>query len=144
MNQSPIAWTPLLKPKLVPLVAIRLHPSQQLTRLTYLHLLGERIQRMVDSSPDPKVAVKELVQAMFEEGLLSDTGNCPPSEAGNRLILSNSEVEEILTNLGVFRRLTKAKPPLVENLMAHQALMSDRDDPLGRLKTWASQMGQEP
>ena len=113
-----------------------------MTRLTYLHLLAERIQRMVDNSLNPKVTAKELVQAMFEEGLLPDTGNCPPDDAGNRLVLSNSDVWEKLTSLGVFRKLPKAKPPLVANLMAHQALTSDLDDPNGRLKSWASGMGQ--
>jgi hypothetical protein len=140
---TPIAWTPLLKPQLVPLVAIHAYPNQVLDRDIYLSQLSSRIQRMVNACPNPKTAVKEFLQTMFEEGLVKDIANCPPQEAGTNLIVSNSEVWDILSNLGVFQSLTKAKPPLVANLMAHQALSLDLNDPLGRLKTWATLMARE-
>jgi hypothetical protein len=47
----------------------------------------------------------------------------------------------IVMELKVFKQMP-AKPPLVENLMANQALKADLDDPVGRLKSWASRMAQ--
>jgi hypothetical protein len=139
-----IAWTPLLKPQHIPLVAISCSPQQRLNREIYLHLLSDRIQGMVDKSPDPQAAVKQFQEALFAEGMVSDMATCPIEEVGQNLVLSNPDVWEKLSNLGVFQKLLTAKPPLVANLMAHQALTSDQDDPTGRLLAWASRMGQVP
>jgi hypothetical protein len=137
-----IAWTPLLKPLLVPLVAIHAHGPLMIDRDIYLSNLSSRIQRMVNASPDPKAAVKEFQETLFQESLVSEVPYCPTEEAGTNLILSNSRVWDVLSNMGVFHKMP-AKPPLVTNLMAHQALMLDLDDPVGRLKSWAGRMARE-
>jgi hypothetical protein len=139
-----IAWTPLLKPHYIPLVAISCSPEQRLNREIYLHLLSDRIQGMIDKSPSPKDALNQFQETMFAEGLVRDVANCPLEDVGQNLVLSNSDVWDKLSNLGVFERLTKARLPLVANLMAHQALNSDQSDPMGRLLDWASRMGQVP
>ena len=108
----------------------------------YLSNLSSRIQRMVNASPDPKAAVKEFQETLFQESLVSEVPYCPTEEAGTNLILSNSRVWDVLSNMGVFSKMP-VEPPLVTNLMAHQALMSDLDDPVGRLKSWASRMARE-
>jgi hypothetical protein len=137
-----IAWTPLMKPLLVPLVAIHVYPHMTIDRDIYLSSLSSRIQRMVNASPDPKAAVNEFVEAMFEEGLWRDTGHCPVDRAGTNLVLSNPDSWEMLSNMGVFQKLP-VKPPLVTYLMAHEALMSDLDDSVGRLKSWAGGMARQ-
>ena len=65
----------------------------------------------------------------------------PGARGGNRLVESNSEVWEKLSSLGVFPKLTKAKLPLLPNLMAHQTLTADLQSPADGLMQWASQMG---
>jgi len=125
-------------------VAIRCHPNQEFDRDIYMSLLGDRIQHMVDEAPDPDEAVNALQAQMFSHGLVMDVGHCPANEAGNRLVWSNLAVEEKLSNLGVFQRLKKVKPPLIENLMAHQALASESESPVDNLTLWASQIGAVP
>jgi hypothetical protein len=108
----------------------------------YLSSLSSRVQRMVNASPDPRAAVKEFQETLFEESLVSEVPYCPTEEAGTNLILSNSRVWDVLSNMGVFRKMpAKALP--VTNLMAHEALMLDLDDPVGRLKSWAGRMARE-
>lgn len=140
----PIAWTPLLKPQLIPLLAIRCPPMQELDRDLYLSYLSDRIQAMVDALPEENRsdAVGQFQEEMFRTGLVKDVGHCPPDDAGVNLVMSNSEIWEKLSNLGVSQRLRKAKYPLIENLMAHQALMSDRENPVDNLTMWAWRMGQ--
>ena len=106
----------------------------------YLSNLSSRIQRMVNASPDPKAAVKEFQETLFQESLVSEVPYCPTEEAGTNLILSNSRVWDVLSNMGVFSKMP-VEPPLVTNLMAHQALMSDLDDPVGRLRNLTDQRG---
>ncbi len=67
-----VAWTPLLNPDLVPLVAIHAHSPLMMDRDVYLSCLSSRIQRMVNASPDPRVAVKEFVETLFQESLVSE------------------------------------------------------------------------
>jgi hypothetical protein len=109
-----------------------------------MSLLGDRIQRMVDEASDPSEAVRALQEEMFSSGLVLDVGHCPVDEAGNRLVWSNPAIEEKLSSLGVFQKLRKVRHPLVESLMAHQALMSDRENPGDNLTLWASQIGAVP
>jgi len=139
-----IAWSPLKDPRKAYLVAIRCHPNQKLDRHIYMSLLGDRIQRMVDEAPDSDEAVSALQEEMFTSSLVLDVGHCPASEAGNRLVWSNPAVEEKLSSLGVFQKLSKLKQPLVEDLMAHQALMSEKDNPVDNLTLWAAQIGAVP
>ncbi len=138
-----IAWTPLLKPELIPLLAIRCPPTQQLDRDIYLSYLSDRVQAMVDALPeeDQADAVQQVQEVMFRTGLVREVGFCPADEVGVNLVMSNSEIWEKLSNLGVSQRLRKARYPLMENLMAHQALMSDRENPGDCLMKWASRMG---
>src|SRR5271156_2018862 len=135
-----VAWSPLKDPRKAYLVAIRCHPNQELDRHIYMSLLGDRIQHMIDEAPDPDEAVSALQEEMFRTGLVIEVGHCPADEAGSRLVWSNSAIEEKLSNLGVFERLKKAKQPLIENLMAHQALVSDNENPVDNLTLWASQI----
>jgi hypothetical protein len=137
-----VAWTPLLKPDLVSLVAVHAHSPLMMDPDIYLSSLSTRIQRMVNASPDPKAAVREFQETLFQESMVSEVPYCPTEEAGNNLICSNSRVWDILSNMGVFQRMP-VNPPLITNLMAHQALSLDLDDPVGRLKSWASRMARE-
>jgi len=77
-----IAWTPLLKPDLVPLVAIHAHSALMIDRDSYLSNLSSRIQRMVNASPDPKAAVKEFVQTLFGRGWCRKCGTARPMRPG--------------------------------------------------------------
>jgi hypothetical protein len=139
-----IAWTPLLKPQLIRLLAIRCPSTQQLDRDLYLSYLSDRVQAMVDALPeeDHVDAVRQFQEEMFSTGLVREVGFCPADEVGVTLVMSNSEIWEKLSNLGVSQRLRKARYPLIENLMAHQALMSDRENPVDNLTMWAWRMGQ--
>jgi hypothetical protein len=122
-------------------VAIRCLPTQPLDRDLYLSLLGDRIQEMVDTAPDPEEAVSALQEAMFSSGLVGDVGHCPMDEAGNRLVWSNPAVEEQLSNLGVFQRLSDIELPLIENLLAYEVFMSQKENPVDNLTMWAWHIG---
>src|ERR1700694_2489775 len=130
-----IAWTPLHEPQLVRLLAIRCPPSQKLTDGLYLSYLGDRIQAMVDDLPEDlrEDAVRQFQEAMYCESLLGEILHCPPDEVGVNLVISNPQVWEGLSNLGIEQRLIDVKHPLIENLMAHEALMSDRENPIDNL-----------
>jgi hypothetical protein len=138
-----IAWTPLLNPKKIFLVAIRCHPQQEFDREVYLSLLGDRIQAMVDASPDPKEAVSQLQEEMHSTGLVKDVAHCKTERAGIDLVEGNPEIWEICSNLGVFQKLRYVRQPLIENLMAHQALISDQENLVDGLTLWASLMALE-
>ena len=141
MAPKHIAWSPLAEPEEIYGVAIRCLPTQQLDRDLYMSFLGDRIQEMVDTAPDSEEAVTALQEAMFSSGLLSDVVHCPTDEAGNRLVWSNPAVQEQLSILGVFQRLREVKHPLIENLMAHEVFMSQKDNPVDNLTMWAWHMG---
>lgn len=130
-----------MEPEEIYAVAIRCLPTQSLDRDVYMGFLAERIQEMVDSAPDPAEAVAALQEAMFSGGLLSDVGHCPIDEAGTRLVEGNPAVEERLSIVGVFQNLREIKHPLIENLLAHEVLMSQREDPVGSLTMWAWHIG---
>jgi hypothetical protein len=105
-----------------------------------MNFLGDRIQEMVDTAPDPEEAVSALQEEMFSSGLVMDVGHCPTSEAGNRLVWSNPAVEERLSNLGVFEELRHVVCPLIESLLAYEALKSQEDNPVDNLTLWAWQI----
>src|SRR5712692_836221 len=95
----PVAWTPLLKPQLIPLLAIRCPPTQRLDRDIYLSYLSDRVQAMVDALPeeDQKDAVSQFQEEMFRTGLVREVGFCPADEVGVNLVMSNSEIWEKLS-----------------------------------------------
>jgi hypothetical protein len=136
-----IAWSPLNEPGEIYAVAIRCLPSQSLNRDIYMSLLGDRIQEMVDTAPDAEEAVSALQEEMFSSGLVSDVGYCPTDEAGNRLVCSNPAVEEQLSILGVFRGLGEVKHPLIENLLAYEVFVSQKENPVDNLTMWAWHIG---
>ena len=122
-------------------MAIRCLATQRLDRDLYMSFLGDRIQEMVDTAPDPEEAVAALQEAMFCCGLVSDVGHCPTDEAGNRLVAGNPAVEEQLSILGVFQSLREVKHPLIENLLAHEVFSSQKENPVDNLTTWAWHIG---
>jgi hypothetical protein len=130
-----------MDPEEIYAVAIRCAPTQQLDRDLYMCILGHRIQEMVDTAPDPDEAVSALQQAMYSDGLIPDVGRCPTGEAGNRLVWSNPAVEEQLSNLGVFGNLREIEYPLIENLLAHEVFMSQKENPVDNLTTWVWHIG---
>jgi len=85
LMQKWVAWSPSSDPELVELGAILCHSEQKLDRDTYLYLVGERLQRIVDSAEDPAEATHELQNTLFEYGLGPDL-HCPPENAGNWLV----------------------------------------------------------
>jgi hypothetical protein len=125
-------------------VAIRCLPTQPLDRDLYMSLLGDRIQEMVDTAPDPEEAVSALQEAMLSSGLVSEVRHCPTDEAGNRLVWSNPAVEEQLSNLGVFQSLREVRQPLIENLLAHEVFASQKENPVDNLTMWAWHIGGRP
>jgi hypothetical protein len=130
-----------MEPEEIYAVAIRCLPTQSLDRNIYMSLLGDRIQEMVDTAPDPEEAVSALQEEMFSSGLVGDVGHCPTDEAGNRLVWSNPSVEERLSILGVFKSLSAVKHPLIENLLAHEVFRSQRENPVDNLTMWAWHIG---
>lgn len=122
------------------MVAIRCLPTQELDSYLYMSILSDRIQEMVDTAPDPEGAVSALQEEMYGSGLIMDVGHCPTSEAGIRLVSSNPAVEERLSILGVFEKLRHVVHPLIENLLAHEALKSQVDNPVDNLTLWAWQI----
>jgi len=73
---------------------------------------------------------------------VSEVRYCPTDEAGTNLILSNSRVWDVLSNMGGVPK-DASDTPASHELDAHQALMLDLDDPVGRLKSWAGRMARE-
>jgi hypothetical protein len=136
-----IAWSPLMDPRKAYAVAIRCSPTQQFDRDIYMSILGDRIQQMVDTAPDPAEAVSALEEAMCSAGLVSYVDHCPTDEAGNRLVWSNPSIGEQLSNLGVFRNLGELEYPLIESLCAHEVFMSQRENPADNLTMWAWHIG---
>ena len=130
-----------MEPKEIYAVAIRCLPTQVLDRNIYMSLLGDRIQEMVDTAPDPTEAVSALQEEMLSSGLVGDVGHCPTDEAGNRLVWSNPAIEEQLSNLGVFQSLREIKHPLIENLLAYEVFMSQKENPVDNLTMWAWHIG---
>jgi hypothetical protein len=130
-----------MEPREIYAVAIRCLPMQHLDRDLYMSLLGDRIQEMVDTAPDPEEAVSALQEAMFSSGLVSEVGHCPTDEAGNRLVWSNPAVAEQLSNLGVFQSLREVRQPLIENLLAHEVFVSQKENPVDNLTMWAWHIG---
>lgn len=130
-----------MEPEEIYAVAIRCLPTQVLDRDLYMSFLGDRIQEMVDTAPDPEEAVSALQEAMFSSGLVSEVGHCPTDEAGNRLVCSNPAVEERLSILGVFQSLREVKRPLIENLLAHEVFLSQEENPVDNLTMWAWHIG---
>jgi hypothetical protein len=138
-----IAWCPSFDPELVELGAVLCHPEQKLDRNTYLCLVGERIQRIVDAAEDPVEATHELEKSLFEYGLGPDL-SCPPENAGNWLVWSNPGVEEYLANKGLLEGLRNKKPK--EMAVAREVIEGDaeNDDAIGWLQMWAWRLSQIP
>jgi hypothetical protein len=130
-----------MEPGEIYVVAIRCLPTQRLDRDLYMSFLGDRIEEMVDTAPDPEEAVAEFQEAMFNEGLLSELVHCPTDGAGNHLVWSNPAVAEQLSNLGVFQSLNQIKYPLIENIRAHQVFKYQKENPGDNLSMWAWHIG---
>lgn len=137
-----VAWAPTREEPGAQISAVLCHPEQALDRELYLSLLGDRIQRMIDASPDPQGATNELANLLFEQGLLADAGHVPAEEAGNRLVWSNPAIEERLGNRNLLSKIKAAKPH--EMPEARKAILADQADPLTRLLSWGSAIAQLP
>jgi hypothetical protein len=138
-----VAWCPSSDPELVELGAVLCHPEQELDWDIYLCLVGERIQRIVDSAEDPAEATHELQNTLFEYGLGPDL-RCPPENAGNWLIWSNLSVAENFSNKGLLDNIKKKKPEEVP--IAREVIQGDLDDDdaIGRLQMWAWRLSRLP
>lgn len=138
-----VAWCPSSDPELVELGAVLCHPEQKLDRDTYLYLVGERIQRIVDSAEDPAEATYALQNTLLEYGLGPDL-NCPPNKAGNWLVWSNPGVEEYLSNKGLLDDLENKL--LQEMPVARAAIENDTqsDDAIAWLHMWAWRLSRIP
>jgi hypothetical protein len=136
-----VAWSPSSDPELVELGAVLCHPEQKLDRDTYLYLVGEGIQRIVDLAEDPAEATCELQNMLFEYGLGPDLP-CPPENAGNWLIWSNLSVAENFGRNELLDNLKNRSPE--EVAVTREVIESDvqNEDAIGRLQMWAWQLAQ--
>jgi hypothetical protein len=66
---------------------------------------------MVNASPDPKAAVKEFVETLFEEGLLKDVTNCHGERLDTGATTSAGRSDTALETVGVLARDTPAPAP---------------------------------
>jgi hypothetical protein len=140
-RMSRVAWSPLSSPDKIRLTSILCPANQAMDRLMYLSFLGDRVQSMVDAWPEPAELVWQLQEEMFRTGLVREIGYCPSDQAGSRLIEGNPNVEEKLSQLGVFRALSHGKNvPTTDDLAARRALQAEKEDPADGLLMWASQI----
>jgi hypothetical protein len=130
-----IAWSPSSNPRLNRVGAVLLSPKQPLDRQMYLSLLADRVQAMVDRSPDPKQAAAMLHQQMVDAGLAM-SGSLTPEQVGEKLVMSNPDLWERLDSLHLLEHLKTARP--IESPDARTELQLDLQTPLLRLQGWAS------
>ena len=137
-----IAWAPTTTGDGLLLTAVMVASGQKnLDRDLCLNLLGQRIQSLVDASPDKRYAVNQLHEALFEAGLYPDLGTIPVNEAGNWLVWSNPGVESRLLDVGA---LPRKLPPLKEVSAARTVLKTERDDPPSGLAAWVAAVTRLP
>jgi hypothetical protein len=111
-------------------------------RPLYLSFLGDRIQAMVEASPNPRNISVMFQEEFARSGLVREVGHCPLHEVGLRLVASNPSVWEKLDSLGVFKAIRHLKrAPPTDNLAARRSLLADKDSPADSLLQWASLMG---
>ncbi|MDB6102553.1 MAG: hypothetical protein JWO52_2552 [Gammaproteobacteria bacterium] len=123
------------------LSAILVHPQQEITRDLYLMFLGERIQRLVNACQDPRQAVRDLVEDLFEAGLLPDVGHVPTQRAGAYLVSSNPGTEYRLSQWGVLPNASLLPWEMPE---AREVLNDERYDPESNLRSWAGLLRYAP
>ena len=134
-----------MHPDKIRLVAILCPANQMIDRYLYVNFLGDRIQRMVDASEDPREAVARLQEKMYRTGLVMDAGHCPTDKAGNYLIWNNPAVEEKLCNLRVFQSIGKERRvPSTDNLTVRRELEAEKHSPMDGLLSWVHSMGAVP
>jgi hypothetical protein len=138
-NVQLIAWAPKSDPPhLAQISTVLLSPKQPLPldRSTYLTLLSNRVQQLVNRSLDPQESVNALVDQMYEDALLPDQGTVKWQAAGPQLVLSNPTVDLRLRELAIYSGLKFAKP--TEQELARQVVNDDLQSPQSRLLDWAS------
>lgn len=138
-----IAWCPSSDPELAEIGAVLCHPDQKLDRDTYLYLVGERIQRIVDFAADPAEAADALQNTLLAYGLGPDL-SCPPDKAADWFVRSNPGVEECLERRGLLEDLRSKT--LRETPAARAVIESDaqNDDAIGWLHMWAWRLSTLP
>ena len=133
---SLVAWSPVKEGNGPLIFSVLVNDQQKLTDHIYLNLLGERIQRLIDRSPNPKAAGQRLQELLDQAGLINSPQTLYPGNQANQLVTSNPSVEARLDALDLPMDLTSLT--LVEMLSARKELQADKSDPLNRLDDWAS------
>jgi hypothetical protein len=138
-----VAWSPPSENPEPLLTAVLLHPQQKLDRALYQSLLSDRIQSLVDRSPNPDQAARELRRSLYEAGLLADDGRVPTEEAASHLLTSNPSIWARLAD----RRLlpsTGQDLKISEQREARLEINQDQHDPLNRLRAWLTEIARLP
>ncbi|HEX5461376.1 MAG TPA: hypothetical protein VFX20_15535 [Steroidobacteraceae bacterium] len=145
-----VAWHPPIPEHLGPawqdtaitLSAILCSPGLMLCRDSYLSLLSERIQCLVNACPNPQDITDALVEDLFEAGVYPDLGHVASQDAGAYLVSSNPGIRQRLDSWGVLP--TGEAGPTHEMPAAREVLTSERYDIEDHLRSWAAWLGRLP
>jgi len=145
-----VAWHPPIPEHLGPawqdtaitLSAVLCSPGLTLRRDDYLSLLGDRIQRLVNSCEDPQEITDALVEDLFEAGLYPDIGHVAAEDAGAYLVSSNPGTRQRLDSWGVLP--ARESGPAHEMAAAREVLMGERYDPGDHLRSWVGLLSRLP
>lgn len=95
----------------------------------------------MNACPDPKDAVRNLKEDLFEAGLLPDVGHVPTEEAGAYVVSSNPGTEERLSQWHVLPRGRQLPQEMPE---AREILNDEKYDPESSLRSWAGLLSRLP
>ncbi len=137
-----VAWAPTSKELGVRLSAVLVQPDLRLNRDSYLSVLGERIQCLVNACRDPQAIADTLVEDLFEAGLYPDLGHVAADDAGAYLVATNPGTRERLDSWGVLP--TWEVGPTYEMPTAREMLMGERCDAADSLRCWAGLLSRLP
>lgn len=129
-----IAWSPDENGPGLIVGSVRVNDQQKLTLDLYLSAVSDRVQRLVNLSPDPAAVVRQLEDDLASAGLWYFQVNVNPQTAGEVLVYSNPPLWEVLS---VLLELNLPLVPKQEQESARQELERDKENPSQRLRLWA-------
>jgi hypothetical protein len=140
--ERPIAWSPILKSNGTLLMSVWVNKTQKLNPSAYLFLLSDRVQNLIDRSPDPTVACQRLSEMLQEAGLQNGPLTVKDPEDGAMTLVNNSRVLNRLYLHGLPTSFKDLQP--TDTLLALAELKADRAEPEERLESWASALAAMP
>ena len=120
-----IAWAPE-NPDLIQVGAVWMEKGMKLDLFQYRGLLGDRVQEIINRSPDPEADLSLLVETMQEQGMLSwSFPGTTPERAGFDLIAENEMFHKTMDFLNLPGPLPKG-PVMKHNREAVRVLKGDK------------------